>query len=557
MKASITKVLTVILIGCSNIALWGCSKENFLTNANKTAAGLSILDTLPQIEVSKLEIANGKTYLSVDGIPFPLFGAQIRLDALLNCDLMSLSDIESYFIKAKDLGVNCVQVPIAWNMIESSEGNFDFTIVNHMLSLANEYELKMELLWFSTNMVGDSFSYLVPEYILTNPIKRFWRNDEGWFWDYYGYQYTMILDDAWVLEKEINAVTKLFDHIRIWDSENGEKHPVITAQIHNEPDALVRWRLTQKGLKYRDGTPLTKVTAWEMTLNALNEVGKAVKNSTYKVATRANLIGGDLINPYPEATNAKPKDVFDLEGIDFIGVDSYKDNLKNLKNEVIAYASIPGNYALVAENKGSYENAPSLILTTAAIGGAYDIYDLATSKYFIDNTTVPNEIDHGVYTWDLQEKWYNGQWFTDKNRRIIKGLVKSSVDVALVKPEDFAAFNVSDNYPLQQKHQQIQTTGVKINCQTSTNSIGFVLDMKTHLLVYSVYDTWYQFDNGTFGNIISGKYNANGIFIQEGTASLSSTNSLDAVGGVLYKIDYTSSGSLQSTTIQNIGNNIL
>lgn len=540
----------------SGLFFAGCSSNRSQVILLESVANRSLLTTLPQIEVSKLMTENGKTYLSVNGIPFPLFGAQIRLDALLNCDQLTLNDVENYFIKAKDLGVNCVQVPIAWNMIEKTEGTFDFTIVNRILYYANKYDLKLELLWFSTNMVGDSFSYLVPQYLLNDSSKRFWRNDEGWFWDYYGYQYTLIIDDTWVLEKEVNAVTKLFDHIRIWDSENGEKHPVITAQIHNEPDALVRWRLTQKALKYRDGTILTKERAWNMTLNALNEIGKAVKNSSYKVATRTNLIAGDLINPYPEATNAKPKDVFDLDGIDFIGVDSYKDNLKALKNEVMAYASIPGNYALVAENKGSYGNAPSLILTAAAVGGAYNIYDLATSKYFIDHTTIPAEIDHGVYTWDLQEKWYNNQWFTDKNRRIIKGLVAASVDVARVKPENFAAFNVSTNYSLQQKHQQVQTTGVGINCQTSTNSIGFVLDMKTYLLVYAVYDTWFQFSNGTFGTVVSGKFNANGVFVQDGTANLSSTNALDAIGGVLYKIEYTSSGVLQSNTVQFIGDEI-
>ncbi|MBZ4188874.1 DUF4978 domain-containing protein [Niabella beijingensis] len=556
MKKFISVTAAFILVYQSGLLFSGCSNNIAQIVPPESAANNHSLTTLPQLEVSKLMTANGKTYLSVDGVPFPLFGAQIRLDALLNCDQLTLNDVENYFIKARDLGVNCVQVPVAWNMIEKTADSLDFTIVDRILYYANKYNLKLELLWFSTNMVGDSFSYLVPQYVLNDSTKRFWRNDEGWFWDYYGYQYTMILDDTWVLEKEVNAVTRLFDHIRTWDAANGEKHPVITAQIHNEPDALVRWRLTQKQLKYRDGTALTKERAWNMTLNALNEIGKAVKNSSYKVATRTNLIGGDLINPYPEATNAKPKDVFDLDGIDFIGVDSYKENLKALKNEVMAYASIPGNYALVAENKGSYGNAPSLILAAAAAGGAYNIYDLATSKYFIDHTTIPAEIDHGVYTWDLQEKWYNNQWFTDKNRRIIKGLVAASVDVARVRPEDFAAFNVSNNYSLQQKNQQIQTTGVGINCQTSTNSIGFVLDMKTYLLVYAVYDTWFQFSNGSFGTVISGRFNANGVFVQEGTATLSGTNALDAAGGVLYRIEYTSSGALQSNTVQFIGNEI-
>ncbi|MCS2713404.1 DUF4969 domain-containing protein [Bacteroides thetaiotaomicron] len=359
---------------------------------------------LSQIEVSKLVTENNKTYVSVDGKPFPFLGAQIRLDALLNCDKMTINEVENYFKKAQELGLNCVQIPISWNMVEPKENKYDYSIVNSILQFVNKYNLKMELLWFSTNMVGDSFSYLIPQYVLQEYNKRLSRNDEGNFWNYYGYQYTMILDDEWILERETKAITALFNHIRYWDSQNGDKHPVISAQIHNEPDALMRWRIDQKDLKYRDGTPLSKEKAWTMITNALNTVGKAVKNSSYRVVTRVNLIYGDGINPFPEATNARPKDVFDLQGIDFIGVDAYKDNVKHLKNEVMAYASIAGNYALVAENKGSYANSPSLILTSFALGGGYDIYDLATSNFFINNTTEPDQIDHGIYTWDLQEK---------------------------------------------------------------------------------------------------------------------------------------------------------
>ena len=389
-------ILTYALVFSSLFAT-ACSDNN-----NETY----VEPILSQIEVSKLVTENNKTYVSVDGKPFPFLGAQIRLDALLNCDKMAINEVENYFKKAQELGLNCVQIPISWNMVEPKENKYDYSIVNSILQFVNKYNLKMELLWFSTNMVGDSFSYLIPQYVLQEYNKRFSRNDEGNFWNYYGYQYTMILDDEWVLERETKAITALFNHIRYWDSQNGDKHPIISAQIHNEPDALMRWRIDQKDLKYRDGTPLSKEKAWTMITNALNSVGKAVKNSSYKVVTRVNLIYGDGINPFPEATNARPKDVFDLQGIDFIGVDAYKDNIKHLKNEVMAYASIAGNYALVAENKGSYANTPSLILTSFALGGGYDIYDLATSNFFINNTTEPDQIDHGIYTWDLQEKGF-------------------------------------------------------------------------------------------------------------------------------------------------------
>lgn len=505
---------------------------------------------LSQIEVSKLVTENNKTYVSVDGKPFPFLGAQIRLDALLNCDKMTINEVEIYFRKAKELGLNCVQIPISWNMVEPKENQYDYSIVNSILQFTNKYNLKMELLWFSTNMVGDSFSYLIPLYVLQEYNKRLSRNDEGNFWNYYGYQYTMILDDEWVLERETKAITALFNHIRYWDSQNGDKHPVISAQIHNEPDALMRWRIDQKDLKYRDGTPLSKDKAWSMITNALNTVGKAVKNSSYKVVTRVNLINGDGINPFPEANNARPKDVFDLQGIDFIGVDAYKDNIKQLKNEVMAYASITGNYALVAENKGSYANSPSLILTAFALGGGYDIYDLATSNFFINNTTEPDQIDHGIYTWDLQEKE-----FTSPTRNLIKGLTAAYIDIAKVKPENFAAFNINDNQPKDKLEQLICTTGAQITFLTNNSSLGFALDMYDYLLIYTINDSQFKFENGLFGEVISGRYDANGIFVKEGNATLEN-QTLHAKGGMLYKVTYSSQQPLSSNTIENIGNNL-
>lgn len=505
---------------------------------------------LSQIEVSKLVTENNKTYVSVDGKPFPFLGAQIRLDALLNCDKMTINEVEIYFRKAKELGLNCVQIPISWNMVEPKENQYDYSIVNSILQFTNKYNLKMELLWFSTNMVGDSFSYLIPLYVLQEYNKRLSRNDEGNFWNYYGYQYTMILDDEWVLERETKAITALFNHIRYWDSQNGDKHPVISAQIHNEPDALMRWRIDQKDLKYRDGTPLSKDKAWSMITNALNTVGKAVKNSSYKVVTRVNLINGDGINPFPEANNARPKDVFDLQGIDFIGVDAYKDNIKQLKNEVMAYASITGNYALVAENKGSYANSPSLILTAFALGGGYDIYDLATSNFFINNTTEPDQIDHGIYTWDLQEKE-----FTSPTRNLIKGLTAAYIDIAKVKPENFAAFNINDNQPKDKLEQLICTTRAQITFLTNNSSLGFALDMYDYLLIYTINDSQFKFENGLFGEVISGRYDANGIFVKEGNATLEN-QTLHAKGGMLYKVTYSSQQPLSSNTIENIGNNL-
>ncbi|MDR0506435.1 MAG: DUF4969 domain-containing protein [Dysgonamonadaceae bacterium] len=507
------------------------------------------LSELPPIEVSKVITENGKTVFLVDGIPFPIYGAQIRLDAFINCDKMSITDVEKYFAKGKELGVNCLEVSLCWKMIEPKENIFDFTLIDKIMEYANKYGLKIELLWFSTNMIGDSFSNLVPAYILKDSQKRFYRADEGTFSGLYGYRYVLILNDKWILERETNAVTNLFNHIHRWDNEHESKHPVITAQIHNEPDGLVRWRMDQQHFAYRDGKPLSKEAAWKMTLDALDAVGKAVKNSSYKVATRTNLISGKGINPYPEAPNAKPDDVFQLEGIDFVSFDPYKTSINEIVSETLAYASLQGNYPLIAENRGAYTNTPSLMLAASVLGGGYDMYDLATSTFINQNSKPPFD-DEGVYTSYLQEKIH-----TDAVRTILKGLIMAAPDIAKTPTKNFAAFNIVDDNPRKEIKQQIQTTSAIISFETVKGAIGFALDRGNYLLVYATDDADFSFENGIFSEVICGRYNPSGMFIQEGISTLKNNKTLNAHGGILYKISYSSQDPLISNTIENIGRN--
>lgn len=505
--------------------------------------------TPPPRVISKITATDEVVYLEVDGVPFPLYGAQIRLDAFMNCDKMHIDDVEKYFAKAKDLNLNCLQIPIWWNAVEPEEDRYDYTYIDKMMAFANKYDLKIELLWFSTNMIGDSFSYLVPTYILNKPEKRLYRNDEGSFFSYYGYQYILKLNDPWILERETRAVTKLFNHIRVWDMENEDKHPVITAQIHNEPDGLVRWRMDQKQYAHLDGRSLNKEEAWQMTLEALNEIGKAVQNSSYKVATRTNLIFGKGIEPFPEATNARPLDVLQLEGIDFISVDPYKETLKDLYKEVAGYASLEGNYPLVAENKGVYPNTPGMILLSSALGAGYDIYDLSTSLFFINNTSpsFADQIDHGIYTWDLKEKTH-----TPPTRKILKGLTMAAPEVALTATDNFAAFNIQTDYPQMQQKQYIQTTGAGISFETHKGAIGFVLDRGSYLLCYATEEAEFTFNNGTVSEIETGRYDKKGVFETESKNLPTNSKLLKAVGGVLYRIDFRSDGELNSTVLDNI-----
>ena len=520
---------------------------SFLVTFCRCGNSNEITPVLPQIEASKITNNNGKTYLEVNGVPFPILGAQIRLDGLMNCDQYPVEKIEDYFAKAKELGLNCVQIPIWWNLIEPKKDAFAFEVVDKVLGYALTYGLKIELLWFSTNMCGDSFTYLTPLYIMSEPNKKLRRENEGSFWGYYGYIYSLILNDPWILERECNAVTQLFNHIRQWDMEHGNTMPVITAQIHNEPDGFNRWRIDQYNIKAKDGSPLSKDDAWKMILDAVDQVGRAVQASSYKVATRVNVTLINGTNGFQEHRAAKPLDVFNLKGIDFVSFDPYVPSITELKPEILLYKAMQGNYPLIAENKGVYLNTPSLILASVALGSGYDIYDLATSKYFMDNTSIPNEIDHGVYTWDLKEKPH-----TPAIRKILTGLVAAAPVAAQTKTENFMAFNVQSDYPAEKIIQTIKTEYVTIAFSTQEKAIGFAIDDGNAVYIYVTENAEIELDNATFNRVETGAFDTAGHFIPVSNHSLSA-KSLTPEPGILYKVSYTNAVLQASNTISFIG----
>lgn len=478
------------------------------------------------VTVSRIDTIAGKPCLVVDGKPYAVYGAQIRIDIFRNCDYLDWDDIEQYFAKAKQLGVNTVELSYTWRFLEKEQDEYCFDEIDRLLSLTVKYGLKAELLWFGSNMIGDSYSFFVPSYILRNESLRMLRDDDGRPTALYGYDHILYLNDPWLLERETKAVTVLFNHIRSWDAAHGNTRPVITCQIHNEPDGGVRWRMDQQNFRHRDSTAVTKSQMWKMTLEALDAIGRAVQNSRYRVATRTNIIFGDKVNPFPQAPEACSADVYALKGIDFVSVDPYKETVNEIADEVVSYASLAGNYPLVAENRGGFANTASLMLVTSALGGGYCIYDLATSKYITAHSAPPFD-QEGIYYCDLTEKPHTREVST-----LLKGLTACCEDVAVTRTENFAVFNVAQDYPLQEISQQICTEGSCIDFHTDSGSLAFVLDMGTRLVLYSTDSAEFRISGGTV----------------EGLDSVVTTG-----GGEVIELGFVPDSTLESTVKKHIG----
>lgn len=487
---------------------------------------ISTCCTRTPILVSRIVSEGGKPCLEVDGQPFPIYGAQIRIDIFRNCDYMDWGDIEAYFVKAVELGVNTVELSHTWRMVEPEMDRYEFSTIDHLLTMASGHGLKVELLWFGSNMIGDSYSFFIPDYILRQKRLHLLRDDDGRPTRLYGYDHILYLDDPWLMERECKAVRALFDHIYAWDRKHGRTHPVITCQIENEPDGGVRWRMDQQAFRHRDSTLLTKEEMWKMTLASLDAVGQSVQGSLYKVATRTNLIFGDNVRPFPQAPCAKPGDVLALSGIDFVSVDPYKETVDELVDNVAGYASLAGNYPLVAENRGHYANTPGLMLAASAVGGGYCIYDLATSPYITSHSTPPFDSE-GVYESDLTEKPH-----TADVKVMLRGLVAAGSELARTPLEDFAAFNIRTDYPAQEIVQTVCTTGAEIEFRTEAGALAFALDRGDHLILYATAPAVFSIRNGKLEG-------------REGP--------IETDGSELVDLGFRSDGKINSTTRKLIG----
>lgn len=517
------------------------------------------------VTVSEVVTNDYGTHIRVGGQDFLYIGTQIRVDALMNCDKLTYDQIGLLFEQASQLGVTCVQIPVEWAKLEIEEDRFDFTYLWYMMKFANRYDLKMELLWFGTNMCGDTHSYTVPDYILRDgkTYPKFDALRTGEYWNYYGIMWFLDFDNENLVRRECNAIGKMMAYIYEYDSTHGAKQPVIGVQVLNEPDIFARWRVPNKQVLSREtGTVMTQEEAYDKICNSLDALGKTVKASNYRVYTRVNLASstnsdalgntggiwqGDAVKDAPEFARRFQA----LEGIDIIGDDAYVSSVKNIKGIASMYATkLPGNFGHIAENDGSYANTASLILAAVSQHGGYSIYDLLTSPFFVRNGDA--KVDQGILEYE-SGKWdafvRKAHW--QQTHDLIAGLRAVAHEVYQVSAADFACFNLATDFAREQTEQTINTTHLTLSFRTESGAIGFAIDRGTYLDVWVTGSATLSISGATVTAVASGTCGADGTFTA-GTA-LEAGASVSLNPCTLYRISYQDAGTLSSTTWDAIG----
>ena len=91
---------------------------------------------------------------------------------LSNSAATSVDDIDEVLPRMKTLGLNTVLVPIYWELMEPTEGQMDFTLVDRTINVARQQGLKIVPLWFGA--WKNSMSCYAPAWFKRD-VKRFPR----------------------------------------------------------------------------------------------------------------------------------------------------------------------------------------------------------------------------------------------------------------------------------------------------------------------------------------------------------------------------------------------
>ncbi|MBV8572172.1 MAG: DUF5597 domain-containing protein, partial [Acidobacteriaceae bacterium] len=194
-------------------SLW-IAAELFLA----VAASVAAQDT----NIPHLEKQGTAMQLVVDGKPFLILAGEIHNSSSSNLDYM-----KPIWPRLAEIPLNTVLTPISWELIEPSEGKYDFTLVDGLLQQARQNKLHIVFLWLASWKNGMS-SY-APLWVKQD-TRRFPRVVE----DGNEVEILSTLGTA-TRDADAKGFAAVMRHLREVD---GQEHTVLMMQVENEVGVL-------------------------------------------------------------------------------------------------------------------------------------------------------------------------------------------------------------------------------------------------------------------------------------------------------------------------------
>lgn len=160
-----------------------------------------------------------RTQLIVNGEPFLSLAGELH-----NSSSSSLEYMEKLWPILKDLNLNTVLAPASWELVEPVEGQYDFSLIDGLITQARKNNVKLVFLWFGSwkNLV----STYTPDWVKKDPQRFSLYHNE------HGERYQMLSalgEESW--KADARAYAALMKHIGEVDAT---EQTVIMMQVQNE-----------------------------------------------------------------------------------------------------------------------------------------------------------------------------------------------------------------------------------------------------------------------------------------------------------------------------------
>lgn len=259
--------------------------------------GYTNLCIAQQTELPYIKHKDGRHCFMVDGKPFLMLGAQ--------CNNSSAwpDTLPQVWSAMEQLKVNTLEIPIYWEQFEPQKGQFDYSVIDTIITQAREHNVRVVLLWFATWKNGSN--HYMPGWMKQQPEKYpNMINKEGQEID------SPSPHAEATLNEDVRAFSAFMKHLKEFDKQ----HTVIMVQVQNEPGAWGSVRDYSKDAQKIFDKPVSKEV-----LKAVGKNPKSNKNwkevfgndadEFFQVWHVANYIGkiaqaGKDIYPLPLYVNA-------------------------------------------------------------------------------------------------------------------------------------------------------------------------------------------------------------------------------------------------------------